>query len=229
MSKTRKNNNGIILRWLCLLLAISVGLGYIYYKMNPVIMRYAESVAETIMLTSANRAIVNILGEDNICYGDIVTLNTNGEGAVTSVETDVYKTNYFKSSISNEIAKIISAEERYDVGIPIGSFLLNTYTSGLGPDVVFKMQMTSTAFADFEHIFRSAGINQVLHSIYVNIRVTGSILVAGYRKSINVSTKAMVAETIIVGAVPEAFTNVIESEEDNTAGLINDYGALAGG
>lgn len=226
MSKHRKNINLILLRWLCLLLAICSVLGYIYYKMQPVIIRYAESVAETVMLNCANEAIVNILKDENIDYNDIVMLATNADGRVTSLETNVYTTNYLKSNISNEISKLIANRERYTVGIPIGTFLLNTYTSGLGPDINFKMQITTTAFADFENTFRAAGINQVLHSIYVKIKIKGSILIAGYKKGVSVSTSAMVAETVIVGATPDAFTTVIETEEDNTAGLINDYGAI---
>ena len=230
MYKRRNYNKySILLRWLCLLLAISIILGYIYYKMQPVIIRYAESVAETVMLNSANEAIVNILNDEDIDYNDIIILNTNADGTVTSLETDVYKTNYLKSNISNEISKIIANKERYDVSIPIGTFLANTYTSGLGPDIKFKMQITTTAFVDFEDEFRCAGINQVLHSINVKIRISGTILVAGYKKSINVSTTAMVGQTVIVGVVPDSFTNVIEEESDNTAGLINDYSGITGG
>ena len=226
MKKRQSIKIYILLRWLSLLLVISLILGYIYYKMQPVILRYAESVAETVMLNTANQAVVNILKDEKINYNDIIILTTDKNGAVTSLETDIYKTNYLKSNISNEISKIIESRERYNVGIPIGSFLLNTYTSGLGPDLNFKMQITTTAFADFEDDFSSKGINQVLHSIYIKIRINGSILIAGYKKSIKVSTKVMVAQTIIVGNTPDAFTNVIESQDDNTAGLINDYGAI---
>lgn len=230
MLKQRKSNNyNILLRWLCVLLAFSCVLGYIYYKMQPVIIRYAESAAETVMLNSANEAIVNILKSKEIDYNDIISLSRNTDGLVTSLETNVYKTNYLKSNISNEISRIIENRERYTVSIPIGTFLANTYTSGLGPDLNFKMQITTTAFADFEDEFRAAGINQVLHSVKINIRISGSILVAGYRKHVNVSTTALVTQTVIVGFVPDAFTNVIEEESDNTAGLINDYGGITGG
>lgn len=223
------NKNQFLLRWLCVLLAFSVVLGYIYYRMQPVIIRYSESVAETAMLNSANEAIVNILNDQKIDYSDIITLQRNDEGLVTSLQTNVYKTNYLKSNISNEISKIIANRERYNVGIPIGTFLANTYTSGLGPDLNFKMQITTTAFTDFEDEFHAAGINQVLHKINVKIKINGTILVAGYKKTISVSTTAMVAQTVIVGFVPDSFTNVIEEESDNTAGLINDYGSVAGG
>lgn len=224
----RNKKYTVLLKWLCLLLAFSVVLGYIYYKMQPLVIKYAQSVAETVMLNSANEAIVNILDGGKIDYNDIVKLNRNAEGLVTSLETDVYKTNYLKSSISNEISKIIADRERYTVGIPLGTFFANTYTSGLGPDIKFKMQITTTAFVDFVNSFRSVGINQVLHSIDVKIKINGSIIIAGYKSGISASTTAMVAQTVIVGFVPDAFTNVIESENDNTAGLINDYGAVGG-
>ena len=194
--------------------------------MKPVILNYAVSVAETVMLNSANDAVVNILKEHQFDYTDIAVLSKNKEGEIESLQIDTYKINYFKSAISNEIAKIISDRERYTVSIPIGTFLANTFTSGFGPDLNFKMQMTSTAFVDFEHEFRAAGINQVLHRVIVNIRINGSLIIAGYKKGISVNTSAIAAQTVIVGKVPENFTNVIEEETDNTAGLINDYGAV---
>ncbi len=227
--KRRKNAvYRILLSWLAVLLVISVILGYIYYKMQPVIIRYAESVAETVMLTSANQAVVNILENENISYEDIAVLTTKDDGTVTSLQTDTYKINYLKSHISNEVARIVDSREHYEVAIPIGTFLANTFTVGLGPRLKFKMQMTSTAFVDFRHEFRSAGINQVLHNVVIKIDINGSLIVAGYNKSITASTTTIATQTVIVGATPDSFTNVIEEESDNTAGLINDYGALTG-
>lgn len=190
-------------------------------------MRYAVSVAETTMLNAANEAIVNILDENNISYDDIVNLSNNDDGYVTSLEIDIYSVNNLKSKISSATARNVEANEFYEVSIPIGTFLGNTYTAGFGPKVKFKMQLTSTAFVDFSHEFKSAGINQVLHIIMVNIDIRGSLVIAGYNKSINAKTSAIAAQTVIVGKTPDAFTNVIESENDNTGGLLNDYGAMA--
>ncbi len=198
-----------------------------YFWMHPVIMRYAVSVAETTMLNAANEAIVNILDENNISYDDIVNLSNNDDGYVTSLEIDIYSVNNLKSKISSKTASNVEANEFYEVSIPIGTFLGNTYTAGFGPKIKFKMQLTSTAFVDFSHEFKAAGINQVLHIIIVNIDIRGSLVIAGYNKGINAKTSAIAAQTVIVGKTPDAFTNVIESENDNTGGLINDYGAMA--
>ena len=156
--------------YFCVLLILTIFSGFCFYKMQPVIFRYAVSKAETIMLNSANEAVISILENNDISYDDIVCLSNNSDGYVTSLEIDVYKVNYLKSHISNEVARLVDSKEYYDVAIPIGTFFGSTYVAGLGPCIKFKMQLTSTAFVDFKHEFRSAGINQVLHIISVEMK-----------------------------------------------------------
>lgn len=223
--RRRQNHTKLIL---CVFMVlVMIILTVTYYLMQPVILRFATSVAETVMLNCANQAIVNVLGGGNISYKDIVLLTENSEGYVTSLEIDVLQINNLKSKISNEMSRLISDEERYDISIPIGSFFGNTYTNGFGPDIKLNMQITTTCFVDFSHEFKAAGINQVLHIVNVDIDIKGSFVVIGYNKSVSASTTAIAAQTVIVGKTPDAFTNVVESPTDNTGGLINDYGAIA--
>lgn len=221
----RKKNKKVILIITALILCLTVTFSFFIYKMRPVIFRYAISVAETKMLNSANAAVLRILEEENISYNDIVILTSGPEGYVTSLEIDIYKVNSLKSRISNKTAELVDSQEFYEVSVPIGSFFGDTLIMGWGPKLRFNMQLTSTAFVDFKHEFKDAGINQVLHIIMVNIDINGSFVVAGFNKGISVSTSAIAAQTVIVGKTPDAFTTVIETEEDNTGGLVNDYGA----
>jgi len=209
-----------------IMVVLSVVFSGCAYKMHPVIMTHAVSIAETIMLNSANEAVINILKNENITYNDIVNLTNNNDGYVTSLEINIYEVNYLKSRISNEVASIVAGKEHYNVGIPIGTFFNNDFTNGFGPEINFKMQVTTTAFVDFRQKFESAGINQVLHIITVDIRIKGNLVIAGYNKGIETKTSAIAAQTVIVGKSPDAFTNVVESPTDNTGGLINDYGAI---
>ncbi len=226
MIKLRQNRFYKLRIVIVILLVITIVAGIFFFKMQPLIFRSAVSTAETIMLDSANRAVVNILENNNISYTDIVKLTTNTAGYVTSLEINIYEINFLKSHISNEISKIVAQKEFYLVQIPLGTFLGNTYTSGLGPKLKFNMQMTSTAFVNFRHEFKSAGINQVLHLVIIDIDIKGSLIINGYNKGIETKTSAIAAQTVIVGNTPEAFTNVVESEQDNTGGLINDYGSI---
>ncbi len=211
---------------LSLILLIIVSL-ITYSAIQPIIISYAVSVAETTMLNCANEAIVKVLNREDVSYEDIVNLSQNSEGYVTSLEIDVMQINSLKSLISNEMSKIIAQREDYDLSIALGSFLGNSYTNGLGPKIKFKIKITTTCFVDFSHEFKSAGINQVLHIVNVNLDVKGSFVIIGYNRGINAKTSAIAAQTVIVGKTPDAFTNVVESEKDNTGGLINDYGAIA--
>ncbi|MEE1054749.1 MAG: sporulation protein YunB [Acutalibacteraceae bacterium] len=227
MIKRRRNRKYRLIVLTAVVLIVTVLLSVCFYKMHPVIITNAVSVAETIMLNSANEAVVSILEAEDFTYDDIVNLTYNSDGYVTSLEIDIYEVNFLKSKISNEVASIVSGRENYDFGIPIGTFFNNDFTNGLGPKIKFNMQITTTAFVDFSQEFESAGINQVLHIIKVDMKIKGSLVIAGYTKGIETSTSAIAAQTVIVGKTPDAFTSVVESEKDNTGGLINDYGAIA--
>ncbi len=226
MIRRRRGENAFLFKITAVLLAISVFITVCFYKMRPVIIRYAESAAETLLLDASNKAILDILNEQGVSYNDIVTLSRDETGRVTSLETNIVKINSLKSLISNRLSEIIASKEYYDLYIPLGTFFSSVYTSGYGPKLHFKMQLTSTARVNFSHEFKSAGINQVLHIVMVDMDIGGSLVITGYNGGISVSNAAMAAQTIIVGTSPDAFTNVIESEQDNTAGLINDYGAV---
>ena len=76
----------------------------------------------------------------------------------------------------------------------------------------------------FSNEFREAGINQVIHRIVFNIETSGRLVMLGKTDGLSVTASAVVAETVIVGVLPEALTNVIGSPSE-LAGIINDYGA----
>lgn len=225
MKRRRYCENAFLIKSAAVLLAVAVLLSLVFYKMRPVILRYAESTAETLLLDASNKAILDILNEQNVSYNDIVSISREESGRVTSLETDIVKINSLKSLVSNRLSEIIAGKEYYDLYIPLGTFFSSVYTSGYGPKIHFKMQLTATARVNFSHEFKSAGINQVLHIVMVDMDISGSLVITGYNGVISVKNQVMAAQTIIVGTTPEAFTNVVESEQDNTAGLINDYGA----
>lgn len=227
--KYRHGYNSAFLRFcVTLLLICALIVSFFFMRMRPVIIKYAESVAQTAMYNAANEAVLEILNENGITYGDISVLSRNENGNVTSAEIDIVKINTLKSAISGRLSRKVDEKEYYDIKIPIGTFFSNVYTNALGPKLRFKMQLTATAAVNFSHEFKSVGINQVLHIIMIDMDISGSFVTTGYRDSVTAKTSAIAAQTVIAGSVPDAYTNVIENENDNTAGLINDYGAVAG-
>ena len=79
------------------------------------------------------------------------------------------------------------------------------------------MQFVGSSNASFENEFTEAGINQTKHRIILNVDVSVSILLPGFSTYTKVSNRFTVAETIIVGTVPDSYVyfhgNLEEAED----------------
>ena len=192
-------------------------------RLRPIITDYSASVGETLMIKLVDETVAQIFEEGGVEYDDLVTLSRDENGNVTSLQINTAKINYIKSNISVMVAEKIAQKERYTLKIPLGTIIGNEYTVGRGPDIKFKMQITTTVIADFESRFYSAGINQALHQIHIKVKMNGQTVIPWYRSAFNLETSVIAAETVIVGITPDAYTNVIESGTDVTEDVF-DFG-----
>ena len=58
-------------------------------------------------------------------------------------------------------------------------------------------------FSSFSSTFTQAGINQTLHQINMQVSVDVAVLVLGETNYFTISSQVVIAETVIVGQVPE--------------------------
>lgn len=216
----------ILKRWIVVILSLAVIFATCFISVKPFVFTYAKSVAETIILNAANEAVLNVLAQNEITYSDISNISRDNAGQITGIEIDIEKVNLLKSALSNEIAGIVASRNKYDLNIPVGTLFGNEYTTGYGPKIKFKMQLTETAILDFESRFEAAGINNVLHQIIIKIDVNTSVLMMGCTDGFSVSTTALAAQTVISGAVPDSFTNVIEQPNNDLADEVFNFGGL---
>ena len=86
--------------------------------------------------------------------------------------------------------------------------------SGIGPIIHIEVVPLGQATAAFGSEFTSAGINQTRHSITMQVSATVTIILPRESIETEVTTHVDVAETVIVGVVPDSYTNV----EDATGG-----------
>ena len=107
--------------------------------------------------------------------------------------------------ILNIINDEILALDSSDMGIPMGSLILPEFLSGRGPDIPVNIISIRNSDAAFESYFTEAGINQTLQQLTMDVSVDVSILVLGRTESLTVTSQVVVAETIIVGQVPDTF------------------------
>lgn len=194
-------------------------------QLYPVVKEYAAANAKIFANNIINSAISELLAKENITYDDIIMLSTDDDGTVKSAEVNSIAVNRLKTGAIGSIREKIGDNDETAVSIPIGSLTGSSYLSGRGPCIDVKLKMASNVSAKITSDFYSVDINQSLHIIKLEITASVFILLPYGRTTVDYSTDFLLGQTVIVGTVPEAFTNVIDSTED-LAGIINDFGAV---
>lgn len=152
-----------------------------------------------------NDAIDKQIDLGNIHYDRIVFFEKDLDGRITALKTNMTEVNRLKTAILNLINDEILALDTSDITIPIGSLLLPEIFSGRGFGIPIQILSIRNSDASFHSHFSEAGINQTLQQLTMDVLVDVSVLVLGKTESFTVSSQVVVAETIIVGQVPDTF------------------------
>ena len=174
-------------------------------KFNHVIRGLAETQITNATSDLINDAIDQQIEIADIHYDRIVYFEKDLDGRITALKTNMSEVNRLKTDILNIINDEILALDTSDIGIPIGSLFLPEFFSGKGPRIPVEILTIRNSDATFQSDFTQAGINQTLHQLHMNVSVDVSVLVLGTTVSFRVSADVVVAETIIVGDVPDTF------------------------
>ena len=192
----------VIFRAVCLLLAVITGVLFTDAKIRPAIYDLAAVEAKAVAVKTIHTAVENILAKNSVSYADIVSISRNDSGGITGITTDIVKLNLFKSRITNAVDDEFVSTGSTKVSVPLGSASGITFLSGCGPYIDVKISMLSSTQSDFENKFESAGINQTQHSVVLNLGTRVVLTMSGRRITTDVNTSFCVAQTVIVGTVP---------------------------
>jgi sporulation protein YunB len=181
----------------CLLLV------FFRYKYASAIKQLAETQVRNITSDLINDAIDRQIETGNVQYDRIVYFEKDLNGRITALKTNMSEVNRLKTDILNRINDEILAMDTSDISIPIGSLVLPELFSGKGFGIPVQVLSIRNSDAGFHSHFTQAGINQTLQQLTMEVSVDVSVLVLGDTESFTVSSQVVVAETIIVGQVPD--------------------------
>lgn len=170
-----------------------------------VIQELAETCVKNSTSDLTNEAIGEQIAAGNIQYDRIVYFEKDLNGRITALKTNIGEVNRLKTDILRIINGRILALDTTDIGIPLGSLFLPELLSGKGPRIPVEILSIRNSEAGFTSHFEQAGINQTLHQLVMEVTVDVSVLVLGETGSFTVASEVVVAETVIVGDVPETF------------------------
>jgi sporulation protein YunB len=184
---------------------ILIGNYYVRTHLRPIMTQMARVQVDQLASRVINEAIVSRITEEGVTYGSLVYFEKDIYGQITALKTDVISINRLKADITEEVLSSLERADTSKLSIPFGNLISSDLLSGRGPRIPLKIVPLGTVSSSFSNQFSAAGINQTRHQIMMDIEVDISILLPGYRTGTQVGTQVSIAETVIVGAVPDSY------------------------
>ena len=184
-------------------------------------------------LTTVFEAVNEAIESGEITYDQLISFEKDNDGKITAVHSNMAAFNRLQAQILDIILAKIDQVSARELSIPIGTLTGSALLAGRGPRIRVRMESVGSSTARFNNQFESAGrgpkvpvkiitmtssrvefnnsivtagINQTKHQIILEVEVSVAILLPGFTTATKVSTAVTVAETVIVGAVPDTYT-----------------------
>ncbi len=173
--------------------------------LRPTAAVLAQAQTENTVKSMVEEIVREQMSERGIGYDTFVSIQRDNRGTITALTTDMAALNQMRSILVEQILQNLDGLSSEQIRVPLGSLLHMDILWGKGPSLRLEVLSAGTVEAEFESEFVSAGVNQTMHQIWLNVRVPLTMLLPGKRIDTQVSTRLCVAETVIVGQVPDTY------------------------
>ena len=194
---------------LIVLLSLSVAL--LSVNMRPAMAALAIARIRSVAARAMNDAILESMG-DETHYARLIQVHESSE-RVYMLQANTHKMNILAADCAEAAQERIAQMGDQGISIPIGTITGISFLAGKGPSLKVTFSPAGSVQSEFNSEFVSSGINQTLYRVNLLLTASVRLVMPGVSETIFVRAEAAIAESIIVGDVPEVYTNVA-SEED---------------
>ncbi|HIV21855.1 MAG TPA: sporulation protein YunB [Candidatus Scatomorpha stercorigallinarum] len=165
------------------------------------------SDAVDLMTLCVNDTINRTLAGRDYGYDYFVTIDRDESGAVTAIKANMARINALSSELLSDIVEAADRGE-LSLSIPIGNILGSSLLLGKGPDIPVDITLLTSSRVDFKNELSAAGINQTKHEMKLDVVVDIDVVLPWRTVSTQVVTEILIAETVIVGEVPQTYLDL---------------------
>ena len=200
-----RRNRGISILFLLVALLLFLAAASLYLK--DVSTAIAVSDASDAVTVSINNAIADIMRDGDYSADYFVTFEKSEAGEITAISSNMARINALSAKI---LDRIVGATDTHmlTVNIPVGNLTGVSLLMGRGPKVPVKIITMTSSRVEFNNSIVTAGINQTKHQINLEVIVDIDILVPWGTESTQVITEVLIADTIVVGRVPDTYLSM---------------------
>jgi len=190
------------------------GVLYCLYSLRPGVTALAKSRAKEIATTTVNRAVSEKLESENISVSDIVEFTYSNDGKITAASGNVARISKLKSDLALSVTEAIKSIPESELSVPLGSLSGVDILYGTGPKIPLTISPYGYAVADIKTRFSHEGINQTIFEVEASVTADVAVFMPTIRTSQKISATVPVISAIIVGDVPDSYTNVERHGEE---------------
>jgi len=206
----KKRLNVIPLIYLALLILIVLSFILIDYRIKQSVLALARSKAQ-LKTTELINTIVNDKIVANIQYRDLFNVHKDAQGSIVLLQANTIGINQITTQTTHAISESLQHISDDTIKIPLGQIFGFDLLAAYGPKMNVKIIPAGEVNVAIRNTFEEAGINQSRHLIYFDINTKMRIAVPFLKDEINVTATVPLAETIIVGKVPQTYINMPDS------------------
>jgi len=186
-------------------LLIITALVYLSAKIRPLMVSMAEAAVKNTVTVAINEAVAEKMAAGDFDYMSLISLEKDDTGQIAALVANMVRINALQAEITNSIIEKVQQTKTSELAIPIGNIIGGSILSGRGPRIYIRIMSVSSAKSAFINSFTTSGINQTRHQIILEATVSVSVLVPGAVTTVPVSTQLLIAESVIVGKVPDSY------------------------
>lgn len=151
--------------------------------------------------------VEGLLADGALKYSDICTVFWDEDGQMRGLQTDMTQLNQLKTEIATHVAERFDDEiVNHTLEIPLGSVVPILPLQGQGPAITVVVLSAGNVSAEFDNEFVSTGINQTLHRVALRVQTKLHLLLPGGVYEYAEETRLVLAETVLLGEVPDSYS-----------------------
>ncbi len=204
-----------------ILVILIIAFTVVYFSLEaiqPIIEKQCKNMAKSIATKISNNEATKVM--ENYSYNDMLNVTKDDNGNVKMVEANIVTINQIISQIPLNIQNEMEKTENNTFTIKLGSFLGSNLFAGRGPNVNIKMQLIGNLDTQLKSEFISAGINQTLHRIYLEISCNIIILTPYETIEDQIVNQVLLAEGVIIGNIPNSYYNLDGLDTNNAIDIV---------
>lgn len=186
-------------------------------KVIPTVYKKSKIEINKFATNVINDSITQAINEFGYNYDDYVTIKTTKEGNIIAIYTNAKQITLIHNKIVDLINKKLENCKNQYVYVALGSLTGLVWFASKGPSIPIRIYSKGITNSEIYSDLQESGVNQTLHKIHIKVYVDIAGFLPFHCETVRSQSDCMLAESLIVGNVPQHYTKVISGEKTDIA------------